>query len=90
MFFSMTPVTPIMIGSTSTFLFHIIWHSYLETCIPACLLFGLLLDIVPNLNHKEGMAPKEGAWAPQMKVTTPTMPPEGAPKVYSNAHRLPS
>ena len=24
-----------------------------------------------KLNHKEGMAPKKGDWAPQMKVTTP-------------------
>ena len=27
------------------------------------------------------MAPKKGAWNPQMKVTTSMMPPEGAPKV---------
>ena len=33
-----------------------------------------------HLNHKEGMAPKKGAWAPQMKATMPTTPPEGAPK----------
>ena len=33
-----------------------------------------------HLNHKEGTAPKKGAWAPQMKVTTLMMPPEGAPK----------
>ena len=34
-----------------------------------------------NLNHKEGTVPKKGAWAPQLKVTMPMMPPEGAPKV---------
>ena len=33
-----------------------------------------------HLNHKEGMAPMKGAQAPQVKVTMPTMPPEGAPK----------
>ena len=33
-----------------------------------------------NLNHKEGMALKKGAWAPQTKVTMPTTSPEGAPK----------
>ena len=33
-----------------------------------------------HLNHKEGMAPKKGAWTPQMKVTMPKMPMEGAPK----------
>ena len=32
-----------------------------------------------HLNHKEGMAPRKGAWVPQMKVTMPMMPPEGAP-----------
>ena len=34
-----------------------------------------------NLNHKEGMVPKKEAWAPQTKVTMPTMPPEGVPNV---------
>ena len=33
-----------------------------------------------HLNHSEGMAPKKGAKAPQTKATTPTTPPEGAPK----------
>ena len=33
-----------------------------------------------HLNHKEGMAPKKGTWAPQMKVTMPMMPLERAPK----------
>ena len=33
-----------------------------------------------HLNHKEGMALRKGAWAPQTKVTTPMTPPEGAPK----------
>ena len=33
-----------------------------------------------HLNHKEGMAPKKGAWAPQMKATMPMMPQEGASK----------
>ena len=28
------------------------------------------------------MAPNKGAWAPQMKVTTPKTPQEGTPKVY--------
>ena len=34
-----------------------------------------------HLNCKEGMAPKKGAWAPQMKVTMPKTPQEEAPKV---------
>ena len=33
-----------------------------------------------HLNHKEGMAPRKGAWAPQTKATMPMTPPEGAPK----------
>ena len=33
-----------------------------------------------HLNGKEGVAPKKGAWAPQMKATTPMMPLEGVPK----------
>ena len=33
-----------------------------------------------NLNWKEGTVWKKGAWAPQTKVTSPMMPPEGAPK----------
>ena len=33
-----------------------------------------------HLNHKEGMAPKKRAQAPQMKATMPTMHLEGAPK----------
>ena len=33
-----------------------------------------------HLNHKEGMAPKKGAWAPQKKVTMPTTLLEGVPK----------
>ena len=37
------------------------------------------LRMNPHLNHKEGTAPKKGAQAPQMKVTTPMMPPEGTP-----------
>ena len=34
-----------------------------------------------NSNHKEGTAPKKGAWAPQMKATMPMMPLEGGPKM---------
>ena len=34
-----------------------------------------------HLNHKEGMALKKGAQAPQMKVTTPKTPQEEALKV---------
>ena len=34
-----------------------------------------------HLNHKEGMVPKKGAWAPQTKMTMPKMPQEKAPKV---------
>ena len=34
-----------------------------------------------HLNHREGAALQKGAWAPQMKVTTPMMPTEGALKV---------
>ena len=30
-----------------------------------------------QLNCKEGMVPKKGAWTPQMKVTMPKTPPEG-------------
>ena len=33
-----------------------------------------------NLNCKEGMVPKKGTQAPQMKATMPMMPPERAPK----------
>ena len=33
-----------------------------------------------HLNHKEGMAPKKGAQAPQTKATMPMMPLEGVPK----------
>ena len=43
-----------------------------------------------HLNHKEGMATKKGAQAPQMKVTMPMMPLEGVAKAKSNMHRLPS
>ena len=43
-----------------------------------------------HLNHKKGTTPKKGAQAPQMKATMPMMPPEGVPKAYNNAHRLPS
>ena len=43
-----------------------------------------------NLNCKEGMVPKKGAQAPQMKATMPKMLLEGASKAWSNAHRLPT
>ena len=43
-----------------------------------------------HLNHREGMAPKQGAQTPQMKATTLMTPWEGAPKVWSDVHRLPS
>ena len=33
-----------------------------------------------HLNHKEGMVPKKGAWAPQTKATMPMMPLEGVAK----------
>ena len=33
-----------------------------------------------HLNCKEGMVPKKGAQAPQMKVTVPKTPKEEAPK----------
>ena len=33
-----------------------------------------------NLNCKEGMVPKKGAWVPQTKASMPMMPLEGAPK----------
>ena len=33
-----------------------------------------------QLNHKEGMALKKGAWAPQMKETMPITPQEEVPK----------
>ena len=35
------------------------------------------LRVNMQLNHKEGMAPKKGAWTPQMKVTMPKTPPAG-------------
>ena len=34
-----------------------------------------------QLNHKEGMASKKGAWAPQMKMTMPKNPQEEAPNM---------
>ena len=34
----------------------------------------------PNLNHKEGMALKKGAWTPLGKATLPKVPQEGMPK----------
>ena len=43
-----------------------------------------------QLNQKEGMAPKKGAWVPQMKVTMPKNPQEEAPKALDDALRLPS
>ena len=33
-----------------------------------------------HLNQKEGMAPEEGAWTPQVKVAKPKVPQDGMPK----------
>ena len=33
-----------------------------------------------NLNHKDGMAPKKGAWTPLGKVTLLKVPQDGTPK----------
>ena len=53
--------------------------SSLNHFIHDCLLVkALRMD--SHFNCKEGMVPKKGAWAPQMKVTMPMMPPEGVPK----------
>ena len=35
----------------------------------------------PNLNHKDGMVPKKGAWTPLGKATPPKAPQDGTPKV---------
>ena len=43
-----------------------------------------------HLNQKEGMAPKKGAWAPQIKVTLPKVPQDGTPQgiKHSNTDSL--
>ena len=53
--------------------------SSLEHFICNCLLVRALRENT-QLNHKEGMASKKGAWTPQMKTTMPKNPQQEVPK----------
>ena len=48
-------------------------YSSSENFIHNCLLVRAS-RVNMQLNHKDGMVPKKGAWAPQLKVTAPKVP----------------
>ena len=56
---------------------------YYHCSIPDHFIWACLLVMASrtdlHLNWKEGMAPKKGAWTPQVKVTMPKVPQDGTP-----------
>ena len=58
MFLSTIPVAPMMTGMTSTFLFHILWHSFWRSTYLLILFCDLILDVVVIWNgHINDLAP---------------------------------